>query len=233
MIAGVLLVVSIATMAGRGTEPARADAQALPSITIPVIYSATGPAGGFGKLARVGFDLAVSQVNAQGGIRGRRLKLRYTDDGTDPIRAVRLTDDAVNTKAPVVIGPILSASATAALPRCVQAKVACIATITGNAPAIRDAAPWGFSFIQPGDLIAKKGTNLFLKARKPQRFGQIIDKVNPSMVLQAQGFVQAATTARITLLDPQGTSFKPRALRAMASTGMPSSGRPIRRSRDG
>jgi branched-chain amino acid transport system substrate-binding protein len=200
-----------------------AATQSKEPIKLPVIYSSTGAAGGFGQIAKAGFDMAVAEVNEGGGINGRKLELDYQDDATDPTKAVRLTEDAVKTDAPVVIGPILSASATAGLPRCVAAKVACIATIAGNAPAIRDAAPWGFTFIQPGDVIASKGTELFLAANQATKFAQVIDKSNPSMVLQASGFEAAAKKAGKEVLAPQyinaqGVDFRAQATKVKAQS---------------
>jgi branched-chain amino acid transport system substrate-binding protein len=219
-----LLAVGIGAC-GSDDEPEGGSAatQSGEPLTIPVIYSSTGAAGGFGQIAKAGFDLAVKEVNDAGGVNGRPLELDYQDDASDPTKAVRLTDAAVETEAPVVIGPILSASATAGLPRCVAAKVACIASIAGNAPAIRDAAPWGFTFIQPGDVIASKGTELFLEHNDAATFAQVIDKTNPSMVLQAEGFKQAAEAAGSEVLAPQyinaqGVDFRAQATKVRAQS---------------
>ena len=57
-------------------------------IVIGSIQDLSGPVAGFGKQARLGMMLRVDEVNEQGGIHGRKLKLLIEDSGYDPKRAV-------------------------------------------------------------------------------------------------------------------------------------------------
>ncbi len=53
-------------------------------IVIGTIQDLSGPLAGFGKQARSGMQLAVAEINEQGGINGRKLKLLVEDNGYDP-----------------------------------------------------------------------------------------------------------------------------------------------------
>lgn len=53
-------------------------------ITLGSIQDLSGPLAGFGKQARLGMLLAVDEINEQGGINGRKLKLVVEDSAYDP-----------------------------------------------------------------------------------------------------------------------------------------------------
>ena len=57
-------------------------------IKIGVINSLTGSAAPYGENAQNGMQLAVDDINKNGGISGKRIKLVVEDDKTDPQIAV-------------------------------------------------------------------------------------------------------------------------------------------------
>ncbi|MDM0111202.1 ABC transporter substrate-binding protein [Variovorax sp. J22R133] len=57
-------------------------------IVIGSIQDLSGPAAGFGKQARAGMQLRVDEVNEQGGIHGRKIRLLIEDSAYDPRKAV-------------------------------------------------------------------------------------------------------------------------------------------------
>ncbi|MDI9333057.1 MAG: ABC transporter substrate-binding protein [Cytophagales bacterium] len=57
-------------------------------IVIGSIQDLSGPLAGYGKQSRNGMQLRVDEINEQGGINGRKLKLLVEDSGYDPKRAV-------------------------------------------------------------------------------------------------------------------------------------------------
>jgi len=86
-------------------------------ILLGSIQDLSGPLAGFGKQARSGMQLAVSEINEQGGIQGRKLKLLVEDDGYDPKKAVLAAQKLVNQdKIFIMVGHIGTAQNLAAMP---------------------------------------------------------------------------------------------------------------------
>src|SRR5678816_822027 len=65
-------------------------------IVIGSIQDLSGPIAGFGKQVRLGMMLRVDEINEQGGINGRKLKLLVEDSGYDPKKAVLGAQKLVN-----------------------------------------------------------------------------------------------------------------------------------------
>jgi branched-chain amino acid transport system substrate-binding protein len=66
------------------------------TILIGTIQDLSGPLAGYGKQARNGMQLRIDEVNEQGGVHGRKLKLVAEDDGYDPKKAVLAAQKLVN-----------------------------------------------------------------------------------------------------------------------------------------
>ncbi|MDM0045103.1 ABC transporter substrate-binding protein [Variovorax dokdonensis] len=86
-------------------------------IRIGTIQDLSGPLAGFGKQSRNGMQLAVDEINEQGGINGRKLKLLVEDSGYDPKKAVLAAQKLVNQdKIFIMAGHIGTAQNMAAMP---------------------------------------------------------------------------------------------------------------------
>jgi branched-chain amino acid transport system substrate-binding protein len=83
------------------------------AIRIGVINSTTGLFADQGKLVQNGILLARDDINANGGINGRKIELVFEDDGSDARRAVKAFQKLAASKVQVIIGP-LSSGATMA-----------------------------------------------------------------------------------------------------------------------
>jgi branched-chain amino acid transport system substrate-binding protein len=65
-------------------------------IVIGTIQDLSGPIAAFGKQTRGGMVLRVDEINEQGGINGRKIKLIVEDAAYDPMRAVLAAQKLVN-----------------------------------------------------------------------------------------------------------------------------------------
>ena len=65
-------------------------------IVIGTMQDLTGPLAGYGKAARNGMLLRIEEINEQGGINGRMIKLIVEDHGYDPRKAAVLAEKLVN-----------------------------------------------------------------------------------------------------------------------------------------
>ncbi|MEQ1804140.1 MAG: ABC transporter substrate-binding protein [Burkholderiaceae bacterium] len=86
-------------------------------ILIGSIQDLSGPIAGFGKQVRLGMMLRVGEINEQGGINGRKLKLLVEDSAYDPKKAVLAAQKLVNQdKIFIMAGHIGTAQNNAAMP---------------------------------------------------------------------------------------------------------------------
>ncbi|MEO6972462.1 MAG: ABC transporter substrate-binding protein [Rhodoferax sp.] len=102
-----------------GTTMALAQQQGVSKneILIGTIQDMSGPLAGYGKQARNGMLLRIDEVNEQGGIHGRKLKLVSEDDGYDPKKSVLAAQKLVNQdKIFIMAGHLGTAQNLAAMP---------------------------------------------------------------------------------------------------------------------
>ena len=86
-------------------------------IVIGSIQDLSGPIAPFGKQARLGMMLRVDELNEQGSVHGRKLKLLIEDSAYDPKRAVLAAQKLVNQdKIFLMAGHIGTAQNNAAMP---------------------------------------------------------------------------------------------------------------------
>jgi len=86
-------------------------------IVLGAIEDLSGPIAGFGKQARLGMMLRVDEINEQGGINGRKVKLIVEDSAYDPKKAVLAAQKLVNQdKIFMMVGHIGTAQNLAAMP---------------------------------------------------------------------------------------------------------------------
>ena len=86
-------------------------------VVIGTIQDLSGPLAGYGKQDRNGMQLRVDEINEQGGVHGRKLKLLTEDSGYDPKRAVLAAQKLVNQdKIFIMAGHLGTAHNNAAMP---------------------------------------------------------------------------------------------------------------------
>jgi branched-chain amino acid transport system substrate-binding protein len=86
-------------------------------ILLGTIQDLSGPLAGYGKQARNGMQLAIDEVNEQGGIHGRKIKLLVEDSSYDPKKAVLAAQKLVQQdKIFMMVGHIGTAQNNAAMP---------------------------------------------------------------------------------------------------------------------
>lgn len=115
-----------------------------PPIRIACITPLTGPEAHWGTWTRQGIDLAVEQVNARGGVWGRRLVVQYEDSGGRPDAALAAARKLIEIdKIQFLLGPATSAEVLAVAPLAQQHQVP---LITGTASSRKIAALGNFIF---------------------------------------------------------------------------------------
>ncbi len=112
---------SVVTLAALALSASLAGAQqqgvSKDEILLGSIQDLSGPIAGFGKQVRQGMVLAVEELNEQGGINGRKIKLAVEDSAYDPKKAVLAAQKLVNQdKIFMMVGHIGTAQNMAAMP---------------------------------------------------------------------------------------------------------------------
>jgi len=102
--AALALTVTAALLTTVGCSAADAsDASSDGPIYFGVSSATTGQYAQYGEQFKEGFDLAVDQVNAKGGIDGRKIALKYEDSQSDPKQSVAVAQKFVSDKNVVLV----------------------------------------------------------------------------------------------------------------------------------
>lgn len=108
-LAGVVLAAALASCGGKAQRPG--------TIRVAVLATKAEPLAKQGEMMRLGAQLKADELNASGGLKGRRLELVFYDGGCDPGRAEavcrKLAEDETIA---LVLGPLCSGAAKAAEP---------------------------------------------------------------------------------------------------------------------
>ena len=121
-------------------------------IRIASILPLTGPGLYAGEWVREGLELALEEVNSEGGVNGRPIKITYEDDGCNPQKAVTAMNKlayADNIK--IILGPQCSSSILAVAPIAEKEEIIILAPM-GSSPRITHAGDFIFRLTVLGSL---------------------------------------------------------------------------------
>jgi branched-chain amino acid transport system substrate-binding protein len=105
-----------------------------------------------GEPMRRAAQLAVEEINAAGGVRGRPLALIERDDFANSDSAVRVAEELYSSDAVAVVGHLFSGTTLAAAPIYNGGSHPLVAiTPSSSAPEVSEAGPWTFRMC-PSDL---------------------------------------------------------------------------------
>jgi ABC-type branched-subunit amino acid transport system substrate-binding protein len=134
MLLKALLITTLLTSWQARAEPGSAERE----ILIGQSAAMSGPAKALGLEMRAGVLLYLDQVNAAGGIHGRRILLISADDASEPTRAVSNTRKLINDdKVLALIAYVGTSTSLAALPILAETKTPLIGVFSG-AQSLRD-----------------------------------------------------------------------------------------------
>ena len=115
--ATVLATMALSATLAQAQKAAPPQGVSATEITLGSIQDLSGPIAGFGKQARLGMLLRVDEINEQGGINGRKIKIIVEDSAYDPKKAVLAAQKLVNQdKIFMMVGHIGTAQNLAAMP---------------------------------------------------------------------------------------------------------------------
>ena len=111
------LIIAAALALGATAASAQSQGVTDKEIVIGSMQDLSGPIVAFSKQLKLGMEMRVDEINAAGGINGRKLKLVVEDHGYDPKKAVLATQKLVQKdKIFAMIGTIGTAPSLASMP---------------------------------------------------------------------------------------------------------------------
>jgi branched-chain amino acid transport system substrate-binding protein len=196
VLASILLVTSCSKQGGGDTTK------------IGVITSVTGSLAAFGEAHKNGYLIALDEINAQGGVLGKKVELDFYDDQSKPDQAVQGVSKLVDQdKVPVLLGSYSSESTKAIIPAVTQRQVPLIIP-TATADNVMDSkSPWIFR-ICAGAADYAKTTIAFLKANgAPKTMAIVFENTNFGQA-NMKAMTAAAKEAGINLVAVESYEAK-------------------------
>jgi len=131
-----LRLCALAFLFGLFAAPAMAQ-----DITVAVAGPMTSGQATFGRQMKNGADQAIADINAAGGVLGRKLKLEVGDDACDPKQARSVAEKLVGKQVAVVVGHYCSSSSIPASDAYLDGGVLQITPASTN-PLLTDRGMW-------------------------------------------------------------------------------------------
>ena len=148
------LLVALGALVVAAAAAGSAGTQARPPVRIAVISPLTGPLSFVGVDNIAGVRAAVTEINRQGGIRGRRIVLQVFDDGSNPSQGVAHMQRIVgNQQFLGVIGSGFSSVGLAVQPIVVAGRIPYI-SMASSAAQVTPSRPYYFMTTATSRLFA-------------------------------------------------------------------------------
>ena len=161
-------------------------AAAAQDITIGVAGPITGQYATFGEQFKNGAELAVANINAAGGVLGKKLKIDLEDDACDPKQARAVAEKLVGEGVPFVAGHYCSGSSIPASDVYADGNVLQITPASTN-PTFTDRGLWNvFRVCGRDDQQGKVAGDYILKHYKGKNIAIVHDKQTYSQGLAEQ-----------------------------------------------
>lgn len=133
------------------------------TIRIGVYGDTTGATSSFGQSTKNGIALAFEEINAGGGVNGKKLEMVFEDDQGTPEKAKTVISKLINQdKVVAVLGEVASSNSLAAAPVAQEAKIPMITPSSTN-PKVTEVGDYisRVCFIDPfqGSVMAKFAFN--------------------------------------------------------------------------
>ena len=200
---GAIGLALVSSLAG----PVAARAQ---SIVIGASVPDTGPAAAPAIWQRWGFEIALDEINAAGGVLGKKIELLPYDNRCNPSEAVNVANKLIEAKVVAILGAHCSSATLATMPLLATAKIPMVEGIASS-PKITELSgvggnDWVFR-INPSDDDMMEALGLYLKDQGA-RFKRIA-VLGEDSDFGRGGAAAFANVAKKNGLDIVSTDFHP------------------------
>ena len=179
----------------------------------PIVIGISTPATGAGAVASEwelwGVNLAVEEINASGGLLGRKVETLVLDNKCNPSEAVNVANKLIEAKVVAIEGAHCSSAHLATMKLVADAKIPMITGIASN-PQITELAGPGrneYSFrISPSDSAMMDALGIYLGGKKVYKTVAIVGEDTDFGRGGADAFKAVAEKAGVTVVS---TDFHP------------------------
>lgn len=129
----------------------------------------------YGRSMRNAAEMAVEELNAAGGVDGRRIEIVIRDDAADPQRAIAIANEFVRDQSVTAVVGHITSGATLAAAGIYNAPENGLLELspTASSPLITEAGPWTFR-VCPSDLAHGPALAAWLRDRLGRRRAEIL-----------------------------------------------------------
>ncbi len=178
-------------------------------IVIGVSTPQTGPAAVASEWEMWGVNLAIEEINATGGLLGRKVELLVMDNKCNPSEGVNVANKLVEAKVVAIAGAHCSSAHLASMKIVADAKIPMVTGIASN-PQITELAGPGrneYSFrISPSDQAMMDALGIYLGDRKVFKTVAVVGEDTDFGRGGADSFKKVAEKAGVTVVS---TDFHP------------------------
>lgn len=205
--AAAAMMMSMAACSGGSMDDSSDSAGAASgnTITLGSITTNSGTAAAYGEAELKGFKLAISEINAKGGLNGKKIKLESMDDKGDATEASNAFNKlAGDNSVLAVLGPTISSTTAAVAPLADQSKLPAIAP----AATSDSIATGGYLFrtcfkdSYQGEIAAKFAAETL----KVKKVAVLYGTGDPYSSGVGKAFAAAAKKAGLDVVDEENSS---------------------------
>ena len=205
--AAAAMMMSMAACSGGSMDDSNSSAGAASgnTITLGSITTNSGTAAAYGEAELKGFKLAISEINAKGGLNGKKIKLESMDDKGDATEASNAFNKlAGDNSVLAVLGPTISSTTAAVAPLADQSKLPAIAP----AATSDSIATGGYLFrtcfkdSYQGEIAAKFAAETL----KVKKVAVLYGTGDPYSSGVGKAFAAAAKKAGLDVVDEENSS---------------------------
>src|SRR5215467_9108663 len=149
------------------------------TVKIGIVLPLTGSQAAFGEALKNGYAIALDELNAQGGVLGKKIDLDIYDDQSKPEQAVQGVSKLVDQDhVTVILGSFSSESTMAMIPAVTQRQIPLIIPIALADNLLDSKSPWIFR-VGASTTDYARATVAFLKANgNPKTIAVVYENTN-------------------------------------------------------
>ena len=170
---------------------------------IGVITSLTGSNAAFGQAHKNGYTIALEELNAKGGLLGKKVELDYYDDQSRPDQAVQGVSKLVDQdRVPIVLGAYSSESTRAIVPVVTQKQIPLIMPTAVADNVMESNSPWVFRICAGSGSFAAATLDFLKNNGDPKKLAIVYENTNFGQS-NNKSMTEAAKAAGLELVDSE------------------------------